>query len=237
MPNLEKKVVCQITKESVNSREAVHVSIIRPSILSLIKMDHPDIKTDGFICRSLLNQYRQKYIERILEQNTGELSKLDKEVVKSVVHHESLIKDINREFDKKLTFGEKLSDKISDFGGSWSFIISFGVIILIWIIINTIVLLQRPFDPYPFILLNLCLSCLAAIQAPVILMSQNRKESKDRLRAENDYKVNLKAELEIRALHEKIDHLTQHQWERLLEIQQMQIDLIGEQEKGLRNRR
>ena len=99
---------------------------------------------------------------------------------------------------------------------------------MIWIALNTFLLLKRPFDPYPFILLNLVLSCLAAIQAPVIMMSQNRQESKDRLRSQHDYRVNLKAELEIRQLHDKIDHLLSHQWERLVEIQQIQIDLLSE---------
>ena len=108
------------------------------------------------------------------------------------------------------------------------FISAFGGFILIWVLINTLVLILRPFDPYPFILLNLFLSCLAALQAPIIMMSQNRQEARDRLHSENDYRVNLKAELEIRQLHEKLDHLLQHQWERLMEIQQIQIELMNE---------
>ena len=115
-----------------------------------------------------------------------------------------------------------------DFGGSWIFISLFGAFILIWIVINTVLLMVRPFDPYPFILLNLMLSCLAAVQAPIIMMSQNRQEARDRLRSESDYRVNLKAELEIRHLHEKLDHLLQHQWQRLIEIQQIQIELMNE---------
>ena len=128
----------------------------------------------------------------------------------------------------KLTLGEALADRIATFGGSWRFIIVFGSVLLVWILINTIALAAKPFDPYPFILLNLILSCLAAIQAPVIMMSQNRQETKDRLRSENDYRVNLKAELEIRHLHEKVDHLLSRQWERLAEIQQIQIELLSE---------
>ena len=124
--------------------------------------------------------------------------------------------------------GIRKGDKIAVFGGSWKFILVFGSVLLIWIIVNTAVLLWKPFDPYPFILLNLILSCLAAIQAPVIMMSQNRQEAKDRLRSKHDYRVNLKAELEIRHLHEKIDHLMSHQWERLVEIQQIQIELMSE---------
>jgi uncharacterized membrane protein len=135
---------------------------------------------------------------------------------------------VDVQFQKKLSFGERLADHIADFGGSWTFISLFGAFILIWIVINTILLIVRPFDPYPFILLNLMLSCLAAVQAPIIMMSQNRQEARDRLRSESDYRVNLKAELEIRHLHEKLDHLLQHQWERLIEIQQIQIELMNE---------
>ena len=129
---------------------------------------------------------------------------------------------------QKLTFGQRLSDRIASFGGSWRFIILFGAVLFGWIILNAIFLLNRGFDPYPFILLNLILSCLAAIQAPIIMMSQNRAEARDRLRAENDYEINLKAELEIRHLHEKIDHLLRRQYNRLFEIQQIQIELLEE---------
>ena len=142
--------------------------------------------------------------------------------------HEILSSDISKQFETKLTFGERLSDHIANFGGSWKFLISFGAVLLIWIAINGIVLAMHAFDPYPFILLNLILSCLAAVQAPIIMMSQNRQETRDRLRADNDYKVNLKAELEIRHLHEKIDHLLRRQYNRLFEIQQIQIELLEE---------
>ncbi|MDP4266908.1 MAG: DUF1003 domain-containing protein, partial [Bacteroidota bacterium] len=112
------------------------------------------------------------------------------------------------------------------FGGSWTFIISFGFFILVWILINIYILTNRSFDPYPFILLNLILSCIASIQAPVIMMSQNRQEQKDRERGKNDYMINLKSELEIRMLHEKIDHLISHQQEELIEIQELQIEMM-----------
>ncbi len=115
---------------------------------------------------------------------------------------------------------------MAEFGGSWRFIIYFAVVLVVWITFNSVELLSRPFDPFPYILLNLVLSCLAAIQAPVILMSQNRQEAKDRLRGEHDYRVNLKAELEIRLLHEKLDLLLTHQWQKLLEIQRIQMDLM-----------
>lgn len=119
-----------------------------------------------------------------------------------------------------------MADRVADFGGSWRFVIIFGAVLLVWVAINSAVLLWRPFDPYPFILLNLILSCLAAVQAPVIMMSQNRQESKDRMRGEQDYRVNLRAELEIRHLHAKMDELMSHQWQRLMEIQEIQMEFM-----------
>ena len=135
-------------------------------------------------------------------------------------------RDPNVEFAEHMTFGQRVADKVAQFGGSWTFIGTFLLTMVLWMILNG--QLKKPFDPYPFILLNLCLSCVAALQAPVIMMSQNRQEAKDRLRAENDYKVNLKAELEIRHLHEKLDHQLQRQWERLAELQRMQLELLEE---------
>jgi uncharacterized membrane protein len=134
--------------------------------------------------------------------------------------------NIEAEFVGHRTFGERLSDHLANFGGSWSFLIFFGVVLFAWMAFNVWTVGKEQFDPYPFILLNLVLSCLAAIQAPIIMMSQKRQEAKDRLRSENDYRVNLKAELEIRHLHEKIDHILTRQWERLAEIQQIQLEIM-----------
>lgn len=141
---------------------------------------------------------------------------------------------MDTEFEGKLTLGQRVADKVAVFGGSWKFIVTFMCILGLWIIVNSIVLIWKPFDPYPFILLNLILSCIAAIQAPVIMMSQNRQEAKDRLRAQHDYQVNLKAELEIRHLHEKVDHLIFKQWQRLLEIQEIQTELMEELAEHIR---
>ena len=124
------------------------------------------------------------------------------------------------------TFGERLADKIAAFGGSWTFLITFFSVLMGWIILNVFIITTRPFDPYPFILLNLILSCLAAVQAPVIMMSQNRQEQKDRSRAENDYKINLKAEVEIRTLHEKLDHMITYQNKRMMEVQELQMEYL-----------
>ena len=194
----------------------------------------PTWSAAGYICVDDLNRFRNAYVQSLLQDERGELSSLDRSVLESLARHETLAQDVEAEFQNKFSFGERLADQIADFGGSWTFILLFGAVILVWVLINTVFLLARPFDPYPFILLNLFLSCLAALQAPIIMMSQNRQEARDRLRSENDYRVNLKAELEIRQLHEKLDHLLQHQWQRLMEIQQIQIELMNEITPGRR---
>lgn len=144
------------------------------------------------------------------------------------MNEKPISENIDLEYQEEITLGQRIADRVASFGGSWTFIISFGIFLAIWIILNMVLLSQKSFDPYPFILLNLILSTLAALQAPVIMMSQNRQEEKDRERAEKDYVVNLKAELEIRALHEKIDHLMIKQQRELFEIQKIQIELMNE---------
>jgi uncharacterized membrane protein len=202
--------------------------LIRAPIAEIIRKANVDWSPSGYICLADLNQFRAKYVKDVLETEKGELSILEEQVMRSLREHELLSKNINIEFDRQLTLGERLADQIADFGGSWRFILIFSGIFLAWVAINSISLIWKTFDPYPFILLNLILSCLAAIQAPIIMMSQNRQEARDRLRSEHDYSVNLKAELEIRHLHEKIDHLVMNQWQRLLEIQEIQMELMEE---------
>jgi uncharacterized membrane protein len=220
--------VCQICKTDADSAVMIPLALVRPAVVNEIRKDHPDLTVDGFICKDDLNRYRIRYVQSLLSSEQGEITTLDRDVLESLKQHEFLTSNLNEEFVSKLTLGEFLADRIATFGGSWRFILVFGSVLLVWILINTIALAAKPFDPYPFILLNLILSCLAAIQAPVIMMSQNRQESKDRLRSEHDYRINLKAELEIRHLHEKVDHLLSRQWERLAEIQQIQIELLSE---------
>src|SRR5947208_9481100 len=220
--------ICQICKKHKSPHDGMLAELIRPSLLEFIKKRMPDLDGYGFICLDDLGEFRKDYVKEVLQDEIGELSTLDREVVERLQQHGILSSDISKQFETKLTFGGRLSDRIASFGGSWRFISLFGGVLFAWIILNGILLLNRGFDPYPFILLNLILSCLAAIQAPIIMMSQNRSEARDRLRAENDYKVNLKAELEIRHLHEKIDHLLRRQYNRLFEIQQIQIELLEE---------
>ncbi len=221
-------LICQVCNKSTRSHDGQVAELIRPSLLEYIKQRLPAFDEKGFICSNDLGQFRKDYVREVLREEIGELSALDQEVIESLHEHDILSSDLSKQFQTGFTFGERLSDRIATFGGSWRFIILFGAVLLAWITLNAVFLLNRGFDPYPFILLNLILSCLAAIQAPIIMMSQNRAEARDRLRAENDYKVNLKAELEIRHLHEKIDHLLQKQYNRLFEIQQIQIELLEE---------
>lgn len=173
-----------------------------------------------------LNFYRQKFISEKLVQEIGELNDLKKQVVASILKSELITDEFYKDDLKKESFGNKVADKVADFGGSWTFILSFICFLLLWIVVNAFIFINKGFDPYPFILLNLILSCVAALQAPIIMMSQNRQETKDRERAKNDYMVNLKSELEIRILHEKLDHLMMHQQQELMEIQKVQTELM-----------
>ncbi len=199
---------------------------MRPSLLDRIKETYPEMPAEGFICIDDLDRFRSSYVSNLLRSERGELTRLEQDVVQSLADHETLAENIETEFEGHRTFGERLSDHLASFGGSWAFLIIFFAILMAWMAFNAIMAGKEQFDPYPFILLNLVLSCLAAIQAPIIMMSQKRQEAKDRLRGENDYRVNLKAELEIRHLHEKIDHILTRQWERLAEIQQIQLEIM-----------
>jgi len=228
MVNMEKKQICQICKKHKKKLDLIPLEMIDVQLLEFIRENFPECSEDGFICKTDLKDIRLKYVEGILKKEKGELTNLENKVLESLREQETIAQNINIEFDKQLTFGEKLSDKLASFGGSWRFIIIFFLLLAIWILINSVSLFNKNFDPYPFILLNLILSCLAAIQAPIIMMSQNRMETKDRIRARNDYLVNLKAELEIRNLNERIDNLLTDQWQRLLEIQKIQMDIMNE---------
>jgi uncharacterized membrane protein len=221
-------VTCEVCGQSKPRDEVLPADLVRSGISGIIRKVQPSWGPGKFICLDDLNRLRGEYVEDVLEEELGELTTLEEEVVQSLREHELLSRNVNSQFDREKTFGERLADRVAEFGGSWTFILLFACVMFFWIAINTVVLLRRPFDPYPFILLNLCLSCLAAIQAPVIMMSQNRQEAKDRLRAENDYRVNLKAELEVRHVNAKMDLLLTHQWRRLMEIQQIQMDLMEE---------
>jgi uncharacterized membrane protein len=230
-PNHERGT-CQICGKVYPRSNLFPAASIREPVVEVIREQFPQWSSEGYICRPDLAVFRTRYIERMVASERGELTALDTEVVRSLREHEVLTSNTEQTFERGLTVGQRLADRVATFGGSWSFLILFGIFMAVWIGSNSIALLAHPFDPYPYILLNLILSCVAAVQAPVIMMSQNRQEAKDRVRGQHDYQINLKAELEIRHLHEKMDHLLSRQWERLIEIQQMQLELLTEMSRS-----
>jgi uncharacterized membrane protein len=183
-----------------------------------------------------MNQKVDEISEKHFRKKYEQLGEREKKVAHHLAERTHIARNVAQDFSEQLTFGQRLADKVAAFGGSWTFISIFGVVLVIWVLLNSFVLItyRESFDPYPYILLNLFLSMLAAIQAPIILMSQNRQAYKDRLSAEHDYEVNLKAELEIMALHEKIDLLREKQWSELISIQQEQLGLLSQLIKDLK---
>lgn len=174
-------------------------------------------------------------IDLLLNAETEQLEKLKNIVKKTIEDEKLIIENLVNSPEDVLTHGQKISDKVARFGGSWSFIILFFAVLITWILFNVIVINKYEFDPYPFILMNLILSCIAALQAPIIMMSQNRKEEKDRKRSENDYLINLKAELEVRGLHQKIDLLLEEQIKMLFDSQAKQLEILKSIEEKINN--
>jgi uncharacterized membrane protein len=224
---------CQVCHQSKALSQLLPARMVRGGVLRLITEEHPDWNNDAYICFDCLNQYRTVYVQQLMEKDLGELDELEQEVVKSLQDNALLSENLNEEYEKTLTFGDHIADKVAAFGGSWKFIIWFFIFFAVWILTNTVLVFVRPLDPYPFIFLNLLLSLLAAIQAPVILMSQNRQEDRDRIRAENDYQVNLKSEMEVRIINEKLDQLLHQEMRRFMEIQQIQMEMLNEMHSKL----
>lgn len=229
--------ISQLSQREIRKGEEVKGADIREGIFKLIQSEHLDFNSESYISLSELNQYRRVYLASLVAQEKGELAIIDQDVLDAIKNNSILSENIQDDIETQLTFGQKIADSVATFGGSWTFIITFFLFIVIWMSVNVWLLATKPFDPYPFILLNLILSCLAAIQAPIIMMSQNRQEEKDRKRGEHDYKINLKAELEIKLLSEKIDHLLVYQNKKLLEIQEVQIDYLEDLMKELRSKK
>ena len=223
-----KRLVCAISGRERPKKDLVNVDTLRPALADRIRRDFPDMPAEALISTSEINRYRNLYVEELLKDEHGEFTELDRAVAESIANQDTIAENVQDEFEGHRTLGEKLSDGLASFGGSWIFLTSFAVFLAVWMAINIWMGEKAAFDAYPFILLNLVLSTIAAIQAPIIMMSQKRQEAKDRLRSNNDYQVNLKAELEIRHLHEKIDHLITRQWQRLAEIQQVQLEIMQE---------
>ncbi len=231
------KVICNKDLIQKVRQDSSYVSahLLREPIFDLIKKDHPEFTRDCYIDDSEVTRYRNMHLQSLIKKDQEEYNKLDKNVIESILNKKIISDNIEDDWNVGLTTGQKIADKVAQFGGSWTFIIAFGVFLFLWMATNVWLLAAHPFDPYPFILLNLFLSTLAAIQAPIIMMSQNRQEQKDRKRGENDYKVNLKAELEIKALHDKIDHIITYQNQKLLEVLEMNTDYLEEVKDILKN--
>lgn len=207
-----------------NATEKLHN--VSRHFFEFIQQKNPSYSLDSDLSVAEINRLRSEYLSSILTEELGELSEEAREVIESISQKTMLSGKLNATSHhalQKESFGARLADRVASFGGSWKFIIIFSTLLAAWIILNVYIFKNKGFDPYPFILLNLFLSCIAAIQAPIIMMSQNRQEQKDRQRAKKDYMINLKSEFEIRSLHEKLDHLILLQQEKMIEIEQNQI--------------
>ena len=225
--NSDEKFISDVSGKEFPILQLISGSTVRESMVEFIRRDYPGFNDNSKLSLAELNSYREKYIAEYLLKEVTLLSDLERNALATLTERSTLTDKLDKEEDEsKLSRGQRVADRVADFGGSWVFILSFMGFLVIWIIVNAFFLSQRAFDPFPFILLNLILSCLAALQAPIIMMSQNRQEEKDRERSKKDYMINLKSELEIRILHEKIDHLIMHQQQELMEIQKVQIEIM-----------
>ncbi|MBB1645828.1 MULTISPECIES: DUF1003 domain-containing protein [Sphingobacterium] len=219
--------ISDISGQQFPSEQRILGASIRQPIFKLIKKEYPSFSKDKYIAASELTRFKETYISEFLKDESGQLSQLDQQVINSFKENKVISASLDGDNKEPVSVGDRVADKVAEFGGSWTFIISFILFLIVWIAANFFWLNNKGFDPYPFILLNLILSCVAALQAPVIMMSQNRQEDKDRERARNDYMVNLKAELEIRELHEKIDHLIIRKEQELVEVQRDQVEKLS----------
>jgi len=220
------KIACSLCKTLVDRRKLVSPQKMENQILELIKADRPEWDATHAVCRECVEQYRAKKFLGYLEAEYRKISDMEQSLVSRVARGGRVSRLVDQEFEAHMTLGQRVADRVAQFGGSWPFIMIFGVVLVGWVVVNSTMVAGHPFDPYPYILLNLVLSTLAALQAPVIMMSQNRQAAKDRLHAQQDYEINLMAEFEIRDLHDKLDALRYKQWHELWHMQQRQLELL-----------
>jgi len=224
-----KDSTCSLCGHAQPHQRLRHARGVRPAVAKFLLEKYPDRwNSAAVVCPDCLNRERLDHLLKDLVKDRGELSAIESEVAQKAVDHMAVAEQVDEEFQRSATRGQKIADSVARVGGSWGFVITFILILLSWIALNTMFLQRGAFDPYPYILLNLVLSCIAALQAPVIMMSQNRMSAYDRRKADQDFRVNLKAELEIASLHDKVDHLLHAQWEHLVEMQEVQIDLLNQ---------
>ena len=233
VPRVSSKIACSLCQTAVDRRKLVSPQKMENQILEIIKRERPEWEGTRGVCRDCVEQYRAKKFLGYLEAEYRKLSDMEEALVTKIARRGRIAKLVDQEFQAKMTLGQRVADRVAQFGGSWPFIGIFGFILLVWMGVNSWLLRTHPFDPYPYILLNLVLSTIAALQAPVIMMSQNRQAEKDRLQAQQDYEINLMAEFEIRDLHDKLDGLRYKQWHELWHIQQRQLELLEHLNKKL----
>ena len=225
---MAKTAVCIVDQQRYQVVDGMRLEELETSLRQMILKDFPQAHNSRFICSEHLVHYRLAKMDAMIENDYQQNDKVNAQLSKILANHTYRVVDVNSELESSLTFGQRVADGVARFGGSWAFIISFVVVMLVWMLLNVLPIFSHHFDPYPFILLNLFLSMVAAIQAPLIMMSQNRAAEYDRLQAANDFKVNSMSEEEIRVLHSKVDHLIQQDEPNMLEIQKMQTQMLGE---------
>ncbi|WP_125581625.1 DUF1003 domain-containing protein [Levilactobacillus cerevisiae] len=222
------KLTCLVDGKPISLETSLQLSELEVGLRNRIKRDYPQCKTTDYICGHHLLKYRLDHVDAMINADLKQTKKINQKLTKALQSDDYDIIDVNDSLKESLTFGQKVSDDVARFGGSWGFILVFMFVLIGWMIVNGLHLFGANFDNYPFILLNLVLSCVAAIQAPIIMMSQNRSADRDRMMAENDYHVNLKSEHELRLLHAKVDHLAQNQVPHTMEIERFQLEILGE---------
>lgn len=216
---------CQLCR---STESLLPATSLNPALVRHIRTEHPDWDRHGGICRSCLLARRTTLAIEKLTHDRGDLDAIESEIAKKAEEHVAVADHFDEEFDRTATFGDRAADMVSRLGGSWTFVLLLSGLLAGWVLTNLALGKDRAFDPFPFILLNLALSTIAAFQAPIILMASNRAAARDRSKADQDFRVNLKAELEVASLHDKLDHLLHVQWERMVEVQEIQLELLTE---------
>jgi uncharacterized membrane protein len=226
---VEEKSPCALCGETHPRTRMRMAASLRPAFYERGLRAKPDTWTpESRVCKGCLDRERVAFVIDRLKAERGALSEIEADIAAKAAQHLIVVEHIDEEYERTQTLGQRVADRMAKIGGSWPFLAAFFAVLAIWIGWNGAILRGRAFDPYPYILLNLVLSCVAAVQAPIIMMSQNRLAARDRAQADQDFRTNLKAEIEIVALHEKVDHLLHSQYERLVELQEVQLELLQE---------